>query len=45
MPDGSLNQLGPLIPSHDSASLTAPEVEKRNSHSTVMATELVTEGK
>src|SRR3546814_13121214 len=43
-PRGSLNQLGPLIPVHDNTSLIAPEVENRNSHRTVIATVLVTDG-
>jgi hypothetical protein len=45
MPLGSWNQLGPLMPTHDRISLTTPEAEKRNSHSTVIATDAVTEGK
>jgi hypothetical protein len=44
-PLGSWNQAGPSIPSHDSARFTAPVCVKRNSHTTVMATELVTDGK
>ena len=44
-PLGSLNQFGPEMPIHESTSLMTPVVEKRNSQSTVMATELVTEGK
>ena len=44
-PRGSLNQLGPLRPNQARNALTAPVAENRNSHSVVMATELVTEGK
>ncbi|MDR6170039.1 hypothetical protein QE359_001068 [Curtobacterium sp. SORGH_AS776] len=42
---GSLNQFGPLIPAQLMILLTAPVDENRNSQRTVMATELVTEGK
>jgi hypothetical protein len=45
IPFGSLNQFGPLTPNQESTLLTAPVVLNRNSHSTVMATELVTDGK
>ena len=45
MPLGSLNQFGPLMPNHERTALTAPLALKRNSHSTVIATELVTDGK
>ncbi len=45
MPRGSWNQFGPLIPTQPSTSFTAPVVLNRNSHSTVIATELVTDGK
>ena len=45
IPRGSLNQFGPVMPIHESTSLTTPDVENRNSHSTVIATELVTDGK
>src|SRR4051794_34228142 len=45
MPFGSLNQFGPLMPTHESTSFTTPVVEKRKSQSTVIATELVTDGK
>ena len=44
-PRGSWYQLGPLTPSQLSALFTAPVALNRNSHSTVMATELVTLGK
>ncbi len=44
-PLGSLNQLGPSMPTRARIALTTPVVEKRNSHSTVIATELVTDGK
>ena len=44
-PRGSLNQFGPLIPNQPSTLLTAPVALNRNSHSTVIATELVTDGK
>ena len=44
-PRGSSNQFGPSIANHDSTLLTTPVGLNRNSHSTVMATELVTDGK
>lgn len=42
---GSWNQFGPVIPSSDGNLFTAPVALNRNSHKTVMATGLVTEGK
>ena len=45
MPRGSLNQFGPLTPNHLSIALMGPAALNRNSHSTVIATELVTDGK
>ena len=45
MPRGSLNQLGAATPIADMIWLTGPANENRNSHSTVIATELVTDGK
>ncbi len=45
IPDGSLNQFGPLMPTHDSTLLMAPDWLNRKSHRTVIATELVTDGK
>ncbi len=42
---GSLNQFGPFRPNQASTLLTAPLAENRKSQSTVIATELVTEGK
>lgn len=45
MPRGSLNQLGPSSPSRAMIALTGPANEKRKSQSTVIATELVTDGK
>ena len=45
MPRGSLNQFGAASPIADRIWLTGPANENRNSHSTVIATELVTDGK
>ena len=45
MPRGSWNQLGPLTPNQASTALMLPEALNRNNQSTVIATELVTEGK
>jgi hypothetical protein len=44
-PSGLLNQFGPLAPKNASTWLTAPEAVKRNSHTVVIAIELVTDGK
>ena len=42
---GRWNQFGPFMPTQPSTLFTAPVVLNRNSHSTVIATELVTDGK
>ena len=45
MPRGSANQFGPSMLSQESTEFTAPLAENRNSHSTVIATVEVTDGK
>ena len=45
MPRGSVNQFGSVDADRARISLTTPVVLNRKSHSTVIATELVTEGK
>ena len=45
IPRGSWNQLGPSTPNTRRIAFTLPEALKRNSHNTVIATELVTDGK
>src|SRR5262249_7114497 len=44
-PRESENQAGPLIPNTDSRPLTAPELANMNRNTTLIATELVTDGK
>lgn len=44
-PAGALNQFGPWMPTQPSSLLMAPLVLNRKSQSTVIATELVTDGK
>ena len=44
-PRGSANQFGPSMLTQDSTLFTTPVALKRNNHSTVIATELVTDGK
>ena len=44
-PRGSANQFGPSMLTHDRILLITPVALNRNSHSTVIATELVTDGK
>ena len=44
-PRGSANQFGPSMLTQESTLFTTPVALKRNNHSTVIATELVTDGK